>query len=156
MSWNMSPLSIATAVLRLLSLLSQKKYASIAPCDCAAIFSSSSVRKTESMVLPFPGPPDNHRSCDLEASHDTYVLLVLIHWQVPWTLCPFLVMMLARSSIGLVRNNAARHLTCHCSSVNSELAGRLLAWILHFITSVNTFSRNNTFNSNAISLLGPL
>src|SRR5437016_1690453 len=103
----MSPLSIATAVLCLSSLLSQKKYASSAPCDWA-ILSSSSVRKIESMVLPFPGPPDNHKSCDREASHKSYFLLVVIHWQVPSALCPFVVMRLALSTSGLVRNSAAR------------------------------------------------
>ena len=70
-SWEISPLRIATAVLRFSSLLSQKYCRNSLFCEGLAIFSSSVARKIDSIVLPFPGPPDSYSSCEWEQSHES-------------------------------------------------------------------------------------
>ena len=62
-SWKINPLIMAEAVLRFSSLLSQKYSRNTVFRARFAVCSSFSARKIESVVLPLPGPPDNHNNC---------------------------------------------------------------------------------------------
>jgi hypothetical protein len=69
----------------------------------------SSVKNTDIIVLPLPGPPRIQRRRLSPLSHPWKRGLLLIHSQVPCVLIPFAQMILSRSIPGSVKKSALRH-----------------------------------------------